>query len=137
VDIVAPQHELAHAWLEEWGRWSREKRARIRCGSAERQHRANWRSWHYPTFDEMMPALVNPRVRLTDRAVLRLPFEHRDCIVMFYVEQRQTTQICRVLVIHWRDFGKWMFDCRAMVVNILRELGAASESMARQSTGPR
>jgi DNA-directed RNA polymerase specialized sigma24 family protein len=124
VDLIAPQHEALDSDLVAWGRWSRERRARIKCGSAEGAYRAGYRSWHYPTAAEMMPSLPNPRAQDLDRAILRIANQHRELLRMHYVDLRQATVICRQLALRWETFGQWMFDARAMVINQLRVANA-------------
>lgn len=120
IDDVAPEHADVHADLAAWGRWSLDRRSGVRCGSAESGYRSNWRSWHYPTAQEMMPSLPNPRAREVDRAVLGLPDQHRQTVRLYYVFNARPEVICRRVVIRQTDFGRWMRDCRCMVLNRLR-----------------
>lgn len=125
VDTVAPEHAAIHADLEAWGLWNRSRSSRVRCGSAENGYRAPWRQWHYPTASEMMPRnMVNPRNREVDRAVLRMPEQHRETVRRYYVFQQRPEAICRKVAIRYPDFAPWMRDCRAIIINILGSLGA-------------
>lgn len=125
VDAVDPDHEAIHTDLEAWGRWNRDRRHKMRCGSAEQEYRAPWRQWHYPTTGEMMPRnMVNPRNRAVDRAVLNLPEQHRESIRRYYSFQQRPEIICRQVNIRYADFARWMRDCRCMVLNQLRSQGA-------------
>lgn len=69
-----------------------------------------------------MPSLApgNPRMLAIDRAILAMPSLHREAVRMHYVKQRRAEIICRAVGIHHTDFSRWMFDCRAMVLNLLR-----------------
>lgn len=125
VDVVATEHEGIDLELETWGRWNRERLKRIRCGSMERNHRrtrAGDQTREYPRLPISLPE--NARNRMIDRAVLRIAVQHRDVLVMHYVEQRQAFVICRQLIIRFEDFKKWMHDARCMVLNQLRFLGS-------------
>lgn len=124
VDVVDDDQAEIHADLETWGRWSLERRSGVRCGSAENGYRSGWRSWHYPSAEEMMPSIPNPRARAVDRAVLGLPDQHRTAIRLYYVFKARPEVICRQVVIRHQDFGRWMRDCRCMVLNRLRFDGA-------------
>ncbi len=125
VDVVHDDQRGIHAELEAWGRWSIDSRGRVKCGSAEKsyENRSGYRSFNYPSVDEMMPALPNPRMRQIDRAVLGLPEQHRNTCRYYYVLGLRPEVICRRVVIRHADFGRWMRDCRAMVANRLRFLG--------------
>ncbi len=120
VDTVAPQHQLIHADLERWGRWNTERVRPRTCASKERDFdgRAGYRSNHYPTLPVSLPE--NARNLQIERAVVRMPMQHRTMVTMYYAERRAPVPICRAVAVPWRDFGRWMFDCRAMVLNLLR-----------------
>lgn len=121
VESVDADHEAIHADLEAWGRWNRDRSHKMRCGSAEKEYRAPWRQWHYPTAGEMMPRnVVNPRNRQVDRAVLHLPEQHRETIRRYYSFRQRPEIICRLVNIRYADFARWMRDCRNMVLNRLR-----------------
>lgn len=125
VDQVAPQHVDIHADLERWGAWNRERYRAAKCRSLEgdyRRTRAGDQGTEYPRLPVWLPP--NPRNRQIDRAVLGMLLQHKETVKLFYVERRAPKHICRLVVIHWSDFPKWMFDCRAMVLNQLRFLVA-------------
>ena len=90
------------------------------CASKERDFdgRAGYRSNHYPTLPVSLPE--NARNLQIERAVVRMPMQHRTMVTMYYAERRAPVPICRAVAVPWRDFGRWMFDCRAMVLNLLR-----------------
>lgn len=128
VDVIALQHQAIHRWLEDWGRWSREKRSRLKCGSAEGSYRARrpqGEIWEYEPPRATLPVIPNPQNLAVDRAVLRLPEQHRAAVKMFYVEGRPPRVMCRALHLHWAGFEAWMFACRAMVLNQLRKVSLA------------
>ena len=122
IDWIAPQHAEIHAELERWGAWNRIRRQAATCGSVEKNFdgRGGYRSNYYPALPISLPE--NQRNRQVDRAVIRLPLQHRETVKLFYVSRREPRAICRAAVIHWNDFPKWMFDCRAMVLTQLRAL---------------
>jgi DNA-directed RNA polymerase specialized sigma24 family protein len=64
-------------------------------------------------------------MRVVDKAVLGLPVKHRMAVILHYVQLRTPPYICRKVVIPHVKFGEWMFDCRAMVLNLLRRADAA------------
>jgi hypothetical protein len=122
VDVIAPQHIEVHADLERWGSWNRERYEAGTCGSVEKRYE--------PRNKELKPPHVslptNPRNVQLDRAVrhmsIALP-QHAETLKLFYVVRRQPVIICRMVTVHWRDFGTWMFDCRAMVINVCKAIG--------------
>ena len=126
VDVVDPDHTAIHSDLEAWGRWNRDRGHKMLCGSAEGNYRAPWRQWSYPTTAEMMPRnLRNPRNVAVDRAVLHLPEQHRETVRRYYVFQQVPELIARKANIRYIDFGRWMRDCRCMVLNQLRRAETA------------
>ena len=123
VDVVAPQHDVIHADLERWGTWNRDRYRPGSCTSMEKNYRrtrANDQGMEYPRLPIAMP--INPRNREIDRAVLRLPEQHRETVSLFYVKRKPPELICRLVVVRWTHFPRWMFDCRAGVLNLLRFL---------------
>lgn len=123
VDVIAPQHSDLHADLERWGAWNRERYEQGTCESIEKN------------FDEtggrqvkrtQIALPVNPRHGQLDRVVrlmqMRVP-QHGGTIKLFYAKRKSPLTICHVMVLRFEDFPTWMFDCRAMVENILRRLG--------------
>jgi hypothetical protein len=132
LDVVAPEHEAIDDDLNGWGRWSRERRKRLKVGSAERNCQSRVRDHHYPTYEEMMPSILNPRHLEIDRAVLKVPYEHQRCLKMHYVDMRIAWIICRQLRIRPGDFGHWMRDARCMVLNILRREGLDTRPVGAQ-----
>lgn len=124
VDDVLPQHQAVHADLERWGAWNRERYQQGMCSSIEKR------------FDnrgarEVGKAIVtlppDPKLRQIDTTVrhmaLRVP-EHAMAIKLYYADKRSPQTICRMLGIHWKDFGRWMGHARSMVMNIAREFPA-------------
>jgi len=127
-DAIAPQHQVIHGWLEDWGRWSREKRSRLACGSAEGRYlprRPQGEVWEYEPPRASLPQVPNLQNLAVDRAVLRLPEQHRKAVKMFYVERRDPRAICRVLVLRWAAFPEFINTCRAMVLNLMRKAQVA------------
>jgi hypothetical protein len=117
VDVIAAQHVEVHADLERWGSWNRDRYEPGTCASVEKRYE--------PRNKELRPPHVSlptrPRNLEIDRVVrlmsMSLP-QHAETLKLFYVVRRQPQVICRLVVVHWKDFGGWMFDCRAMVINI-------------------
>ncbi len=125
VDVVAPEHQAIHADLERWGSWNREKYRPATAASAEGDYhrtRAQDQSTDYPQLSIANPP--NPRNAQIDRAILKLPKDYQAALRLFYVSRSDSTYICRVLHLHWCDFGERMSKCREMVLNILRIEGA-------------
>jgi hypothetical protein len=138
VDVVAPQHAEIHHDLDRWGLWNRDRYQPGTCASMEKLYYKGGDT----TPPATAPTLANPRHLAIDRAVRRMSMgahQHSETIKLYYVtrpvrrivmrggtriEVRCTTAqaICGLLTIHWKDFGTWMFDCRSMVVNIIREI---------------
>lgn len=122
VDVIAPQHTEIHAELERWGAWNRERYEAGTCSSMEK-------GFDNTGGRSVKKAVVSlppdPILRILDKTlrmmVMRVP-QHAEAIKLYYATRRTPVVICRVLVIHWKDFGTWMFDARAMVINISREL---------------
>lgn len=150
VDVVAPQHAEIHAELSKWGAWNRDRYEPGACESIE--HRFdNTGGRRVKTPQIALPP--NPMLREIDRVVrlmgMRVP-KHGETIKIYYVgklrdgQKRQRpgelkrpranagglvyipcdpAKICRLMVIRWEDFPKWMHDCRSMVVNLLQREG--------------
>jgi len=114
-DVVDPKHQEIHAELERWGAWNAERYRAGESGSVESRYR-----------EQTPPATgqnVDPRMIQIERAVLWLPPQHRDTVRMFYVSRQDARTICRVFTLRYESFGQWMFTCRAMVINVLRQIG--------------
>jgi DNA-directed RNA polymerase specialized sigma24 family protein len=116
VDEVADQHEDIHAELKRWGFWNRERVSVKGCASMESLY------VKYAT-----PASTARGVDLRsveiERAVLRMPKQHRDTTRLYYVQGISPNGICRVFTLRFEAFPQWMFHCRAMVLNLLRRQG--------------
>lgn len=119
VDVIAPQHVEVHGHLERWGAWTRGSRGGPdTAGSAE--------GWYDPSSGREVrrPVIAlppNPMNICVYRAVQAMPMQHGDTVKAFYVRRFEPAHICRkVAVIRFEDFARWMFDCRAMVINLLR-----------------
>ena len=94
------------------------------CGSVEgnyRPRRPQGEVWEYEPPKASLPVVPNPRNQAVDRAVLRMPDQHRAAVKMYYVDRRGPQAMCRALVLRWSGFSDWMFACRAMVLNLLRQ----------------
>lgn len=120
-DVIAPQHVEIHADLERWGSWNRERYEAGTCDSLEKHFESGGREVKTPVIS--LP--TNPRNLQLDRAVRHMSIhvpQHGETIKLFYVKRRPPIVICRVVVVHWKDFGTWMFHCRAMVLNVIRAL---------------
>jgi hypothetical protein len=115
VDVVAEQHQEIHAELERWGAWNAERYKPASVGSVESRYRE---ATAKATADSIPPSIM-----AIERAVLRMPRPHRDIIRMFYVTRDSPSYICRAHVLRPRTFQTWMFNARAMVVNLLRRHG--------------
>lgn len=122
VDVIAPQHIEIHADLERWGAWNRDRYQPATCASIEKMYEKGGRD---ATPASTAPSIVNPRHMQIERAVrymgMRLP-QHGETVKLFYVNRRTPQVICRLVVIHWRDFPVWIGTCRSMVVNIIKTL---------------
>ena len=119
-DVVPPQHQDIHTDLERWGEWNRERRQIGHCRSVEHRYETGGRQVKPPQIS--LP--INPRNQQIDRAVYRLPEQHRESVRLYYVIRWEPRRICKAMAIHRTAFPRWMFDCRAMVLNILRKLDA-------------
>lgn len=122
VDDVKPEHHWIDGKLGAWGRWARGRVAATKIGSLEGQYRAPWRQWHYPTYQELMPQVPNDEIRLIDRAVLRVPEQHRMALKLHYVFLAPPYFICRKVALKPQLFGWWMEQARAMALNNIRLL---------------
>ena len=122
VDRITPEHHWIDDRLCQWGRWARARIGTNRCGSIEGEYRSPWRQWYYPSYEELMPALAEPEIRLIDRAVQRVSAGHQLALKMHYVVMANPSHICRKVKIHASVFGAWMHDARSMVLNNMRLL---------------
>ena len=124
MDRVSEKHRQIHEDLESWGRWSRERRTRMACGSAEGRYlprRPQGEVWEYEPPRASLPQVPNLYNLAVDRAVLRLPERHRKAVKMFYVERRDPRALCRALALRWAAFPELMATCRDMVLNLMRK----------------
>lgn len=138
VDVVAPQHLAIHAELERFGTWCRERIERGECESIEHLYdETGGREAKRATI--ALPP--DPRMHEIDRVLrhmrMRMP-QHGEALRMFYVGALRTNtsarglrydqcapkRICIVLHLRFEDFGGFMFDCRAAVLNLLRRMAA-------------
>ena len=124
VDDVEPRHAVIHGDLEAWGRWSREKRARLECASVERAYRPPNGNidmgWEHNAPENKPVQLPNERVRALDRAILALPQLHLSGMRLHYWHMCPPKITCRKLALRFVDFGAFMTKGRDMVENILR-----------------
>lgn len=132
VDAVAAQHQDIHEWLGKWGAWQRERYTPETCASMEKLY---YRGGRDATPPSTAPSPPDPRLTAIDAAwrlmVRRVP-QHAEALFLYYVGVRdkavirpaEATLICRKIRIHWSDFSRWMGHSRAMVINLMRELGA-------------
>ena len=122
VDEVLPQHATIHADLERWGAWLREKYTPSTCASMEKDF---YKGGADATPPATAPKPADPRLVHIDQAwrlmVRRVP-DHARCLHLFYIEREEPKLIARRLAIEKRAFPRFMAYCRAMVLNILREL---------------
>lgn len=125
-DEIAPEHEAIHSELDAWGRWNRERRKRIRCGSVEREHRSTgYRSYNMPGDGDYVITLPpSARCLALDRAVLEVPIGHQLALKLNYVNLSPAWLVVRRCRLRPADFGRWMHDARCMVLNLLRRHGA-------------
>lgn len=121
VDEIAEQHRVVHEWLERWGRWQRGgSSGPATCNSLEGNFDPSAGREVKRPMVSLPPNPIYPRM---NRAIWEMPLQHGETIRLFYGRRRSPMVICSVMVLRWEDFGKWMFDCRAMVRNRLRAMG--------------
>jgi len=120
VDVIAPQHIEIHVDLERWGAWNRERKQQGTCSSVESEYDS---SGGRETKRSTVSLPANPRHGQIDRVVrqmrMRVP-QHGETVTLFYAKRRSPLDICHVMLLRFEDLPKWMFDCRAMVINLLR-----------------
>lgn len=153
VDVVASQHLVIHLELEAFGRWSREKYQPGTCDSIE--SRFDPGEGGRKVRPPVVSLPENERHRQIDTVVRHMRMhlsQHGEAIKLYYVgalpeerrrapgEQRRAPvlmaqyirlsprAICRVLHLHWSNFGNLMFDARSAVINLLRRNGASSST---------
>lgn len=133
IDVIAPQHQGIHVELEAWARWCRERYEPNTCDSIEGNYDSGGGGRETKNANINLPE--NPMHRNIDRTVRHMRMQmnqHGEAIVFYYVgvlvRARYTPccpdEICRRIFIHRKDFGTFMFNCRAAVINLLRRLGA-------------
>ena len=122
VDAIAPQHIEIHAELERWGAWNRERYEAGTCSSIEKRYDHSGGRQVKKAVISLPPDPVLFRLDRTVRyMVLSVP-QHAETVKLFYVKRNTPWMICRLVSVHWKDFGKWMFDTRAMVINVSRAI---------------
>jgi len=121
-DDIAPDHLPIHEELDAWGRWNRERRKRVKCGSIEREHHSTgYRSYNAPGAEDYVITLPpSARCLAIDRAVLEVPSGHQLALKLNYVSLAPAWLIVRRCRLRPADFGRWMHDARCMVINLLR-----------------
>lgn len=114
----------SQAWVDgellAWGRWTRNRQATVKCGSAEGQYRAPWRQWHYPSMEELMPKPLDAWVWTVDRAVTAQTEMHRDLLTLHYARMCNPYVTCRRLRMRYELFGQAIIRARDAVLNKLR-----------------
>lgn len=114
-DLVLPKHQVIHVELDRWGRWNRERYQQGTCESLEKNFASGGREVKRP----IVTLPPDPRNQQIERAVLRMLFEHGETTKLYYEKRRSPTTICQIFALRFEDFGKWMGDCRDMVLFLL------------------
>ena len=121
---VELRHLALDGELEDWGRWSRERAKKLKCGSAEGNYRPRNGNidmgWEHNAPEPTPVQLPNTRMQEVDRAVLRVPELHRKALALHYVHRKGAQYICEVLNVRKATFIPFMDKGRDMVLNLLR-----------------
>ncbi len=118
-DVVAQEHRGVHALLERWGAWNRERYQQGTCASLESNYdNSGAREVKRPTV--ALPP--DPRLRRIEEVVVammqdRSTEQHGETLREFYCKRWALKTICWAHALQYEDFGRWMYDCRAMVLN--------------------
>jgi DNA-directed RNA polymerase specialized sigma24 family protein len=116
IDEIAPQHEEVHSLLVRWGGWVAKKHGKRSLASIEGLYSKS-------TPPSTAPEASDSGLMDVERAVLRMPKDHRKTVVLLYVRRFTPTSICSVLHLRYEGWPAWAFACRAMVRNLLRRYG--------------
>lgn len=125
-NVVAPQHQEIHTELDRFGRWNRERYEAGTCASMEKLY---YRGGRDATPPATAAKPTDPLLLALDSVVRHMTMsvpQHGHTLKLYYVKRKDPERICHVMVIRYEDFPKWMFDCRAMVVNLLRRDGVST-----------
>jgi DNA-directed RNA polymerase specialized sigma24 family protein len=122
--MIEPRHLAIDGELEDWGRWSRERAKRLKCGSAEGNFRPRNGNidmgWEHNAPEPTPVQLPNLRMQEIDRAVLRVPELHRKALALYYVQRKGSQYICHEMKLRRESFGAFLTVGRDMVLNLLR-----------------
>lgn len=123
VDVIAEQHRDIHADLERWGAWNRERKQQGTANSKEGEYdSSSGREAKRATVALPVNARHGQLERVVRQMMIRVP-QHGETIALFYAKRRGPLDVCHIMLLRFEDFPTWMFDCRAMVVNLLRHNG--------------
>lgn len=122
-DEIAPQHVSAHHWLTRWGNYGKERYQPQTCDSMEKLYYKGGEQTPAST----APAAPNPTILAIDRevrlmAMVDLPQQGKT-LLLYYLVKKSPPRICYAMSLRFENFSKWMFGCRAMLVNRLRRDG--------------
>jgi len=124
LSMIEPRHLAIDGELEDWGRWSRERAKRLKCGSAEGKYRPRNGNidmgWEHNAPEPTPVELPNLRMVELDRAILDVPARHKLALKLHYVEKSPKEKICRSVHIGFWMFPDFMSAARDMVLNLLR-----------------
>lgn len=114
VDEVDPDQAYLHERLIRWGLWA--------CSKAQGRGLASIEGLYNKagTPPSTAPLSADPAIMAVERAVTRMPKEHRDTMRRLYVYRMTPTSICQMVRMRYEAWPAWVRVCRAMVGNLLR-----------------
>jgi len=118
LDVIAEQHLGVHALLIRWGLWSGSR------GSASLASVEVFSTGKGGTPASTAPMSADPQIMAVERAVLRMPTQHRSTVRMLYVQRLTVLSICKAMHLRYEGWEPWIYTARCMVVNLLRRNGA-------------
>ena len=117
VDEIAPGQLKAHAWLIRWGRWQSESKGRAGLASVEGLYNK------VGSPPSTAPMASDPVLMAIERAVIKMPEQHRRTLGLLYVRRFTPYTVCRDLGLRYECWPAWAFACRAMLQRLVSEDG--------------
>lgn len=120
-DTIAPEHQAVHVDCERWGAWNRERYQQGRCRSIEHRYDDDGgRKVKRPTV-ALAPDPMLRRIEVAVVALMQTPAteHHGETLREYYARRWALKTICWAHAIRYEDFGRWIYDCRQAVLNLL------------------
>ena len=124
IDLLMDEPQDDETWVHEaliaWGFWCHDRPWRAGCVSAEGRYRPPAQALFNPP--EPRPrSFVRPED--TNSALLGVPGQHREALVLRYYMLMPDRIICRIIALRPTAYQRFMRDARLMIRNVLQSRG--------------